>query len=75
MMAGWGSALTPEEIGDIVTFLQNWDAVTAQGIALTPPEPLRVDLNNPEEVLALGERIFTTTYGRFVPTARGQELP
>jgi mono/diheme cytochrome c family protein len=61
MMVGWGSALTPEEIGDIVAFLQNWDAVTAQGIALTPPEPVRVDLDNPEEVLALGERIFTTT--------------
>jgi len=28
---------------------------------LTPPEPIRIDLDNPQEVLALGERIYNST--------------
>ncbi|MEZ4642833.1 MAG: c-type cytochrome [Chloroflexota bacterium] len=61
MMAAWDKSLTPEEIASLVSFLQNWDTITAAGLELTPPEPIRIDLNNPEEVLALGQRIFDTT--------------
>jgi len=61
MMIGWDNALEPTEIESLVAFLQNWDVIEGQGLALTPPEPIRIDLDNPEEVLALGERIFNTT--------------
>jgi len=61
LMAGWAKVLEPHEIESVITFLQNWDVIEGQGLALTPPEPIRIDLDNPEEVLALGERIFTTT--------------
>ncbi|HFQ93680.1 MAG TPA: c-type cytochrome [Anaerolineae bacterium] len=61
MMVGWDNALSPAEIASLAAFLQNWDAVTAEGLTLPPPEPIRVDLNNPEEVAALGERLFATT--------------
>lgn len=61
LMVGWNNALNPEEIENIVSFLQNWDVVTAQGLALTSPEPVRIDLDNPEEVMAYAERLFDTT--------------
>jgi mono/diheme cytochrome c family protein len=61
MMVGWDSALNSEEVSHIVAFLQNWDAVTAAGVALTPPEPIHIDLDDPDAVLALGQRIFDTT--------------
>ncbi len=61
LMVGWNNALNPEEIVNIVSFLQNWDVVTAKGLALTPPEPVRIDLENPEEVMAYAERLFDTT--------------
>lgn len=61
MMVAWDNALSPAEIASLAAFLQNWGAVTAEGLTLPPPEPIRVDLNNPEEVAALGERLFATT--------------
>lgn len=61
MMVGWDNALSPAEIASLAAFLQNWDAVTAEGLTLPPPEPIRVDLSNPEEVVALGEQLFATT--------------
>ena len=61
LMAGWAKVLEPHEIESLVAFLQNWDVIEGQGLALTPPEPVRIDLDNPEEVMALGERIFSTT--------------
>lgn len=61
LMAAWNTTLTDEEIEALVAFLQHWDMIEAAGLALTPPAPIRIDLNNPEEVLALGERIFNTT--------------
>ncbi|HIP72284.1 MAG TPA: c-type cytochrome, partial [Anaerolineae bacterium] len=61
MMVGWDNALSPAEIASLAAFLQNWDAVTAEGLTLPPPEPIRVDLSNPEEVAALGEQLFATT--------------
>ena len=61
LMTGWSNVLTPEEINSLVSFLQNWDEITAEGIVLTPPEPIQIDVNNPEELLALGERLFVTT--------------
>jgi mono/diheme cytochrome c family protein len=61
LMAGWANALEPQEIEALVAFLQNWDVIEEQGLELTPPEPIHIDLDNPEEVVALGERIFSTT--------------
>ena len=61
MMAGWDGALADEEIETVVAFLRNWDVITAAGLELIPPAPIQIDLNNPEEVLALGERLFSTT--------------
>jgi mono/diheme cytochrome c family protein len=61
MMAGWGDALETAEVSAIVEFLLHWDAIEGAGLALTPPEPIRIDLDNPEEVLALGEHIFSST--------------
>ncbi|MCB9419076.1 MAG: c-type cytochrome [Ardenticatenaceae bacterium] len=60
MMAGWSNALELSEIESIVAFLQNWDVIEGAGMVLTPPEPIQIDLNNPEEVLALGERLYST---------------
>lgn len=61
LMVGWNNALNPDEIGSIVAFLQNWDVVTAQGLELMPPEPVRIDLDNPAEVMAYAERLFNMT--------------
>ena len=61
IMAGWGSVLETADVDAIISFLQNWDAIEAEGLVLTPPEPVRIDLDNPQEVLALGERLFNTT--------------
>ena len=61
LMASWDSSLTAVEITALAQFLQNWDQISAHDLALTPPEPIRIDIDNPEEMLALGERIFTTT--------------
>ncbi len=61
MMASWDRALTFEEIEALVAFLRNWETIQEAGLVLTPPAPIHVDLSNPEEVLALGERIFNTT--------------
>lgn len=60
MMAGWANALEPAEIESIVAFLQNWDVIEGAGMVLAAPEPIRIDLNNPEEVLNLGERLYST---------------
>ena len=61
LMAGWGSALASEDIEAIARFLQEWHRLTDEGVALTPPEPIRIDVDNPEEMAALGERLFSTT--------------
>lgn len=61
LMAGWSNTLMPQDVEALIAFLQNWDAIEQQGLALTPPEPIHIDVDNPEEVLALGERIFSTT--------------
>lgn len=69
LMPAWNNTLTPDEIANLVSFLQNWDIITAGDVALTPPEPVQINLNNPEEVLALGERLFTTACA----TCHGEE--
>ena len=61
LMAGWSNALEAQEVDSVVAFLQHWDVIEEQGLALTPPEPLQIDLDNPQEVFDLGERIFSTT--------------
>lgn len=60
-MAGWSNTLAPEEIAALVSILQNWDVIESEGLELTPPEPIHIDLDNPEEILALGEQIYSTT--------------
>lgn len=61
MMASWDGQLSAEEITDIVSFLQNWDKINEAGLQLTPPVPIHIDINNPEEMLALGEQLYNTT--------------
>ena len=61
MMTGWANVLTPTDIDALVAFLQNWDQITDAGMVLTPPEPIQIDINNPEEMLALGEKLYNTT--------------
>ena len=61
MMAAWREALGAAEVDAIVNFLLNWDVIASAGITLKPPEPIRIDLDNPQEVLGLGERIFSST--------------
>ncbi len=58
MMPAWDHKLDETAIADLVAFLQNWDAINDAGLALTPPAPIHVDLNNPDEVLALGEQLY-----------------
>lgn len=60
-MMPWRNTFTVEEIDTLVSFLQHWPELTAEGIELTPPEPVWIDINNPEEMLTLGERIYDTT--------------
>ncbi|HEY83790.1 MAG TPA: c-type cytochrome [Chloroflexi bacterium] len=61
MMSSWDQVLDDDEIAALVSFLQNWDKIEAAGLALTPPAPIQIDLNNPAEVYELGGRIFDTT--------------
>ncbi len=61
MMAAWNMALQPEEISALTEFLLHWDQVEAAGIALSVPTLEQIDLGDAEAVLALGERLFTTT--------------
>ena len=51
LMVGWHNVLTPDDIDAVVAFLQNWDQLTASGVALPTPAPVIVDLNNPLEVM------------------------
>ncbi len=61
MMPSWDKKLDEQTIEDVVAFLQNWDKINEAGLELTPPAPIHVDLNNPEEVLALGETLYANT--------------
>ena len=60
-MVPWRSALTPAEIEAIVGFLQHWHEIEAEGVVLTPPEPIWVDIEDPEAMFDLGERLYSTT--------------
>ena len=60
-MTGWKNALGDAEIASLVAFLKNWDLISKEGLALTPPEPFHIDLGNPQEVLALGEQLYAST--------------
>jgi mono/diheme cytochrome c family protein len=61
MMVGWDKVLEDEAIAELVAFLQNWDAISEQDLVLTPPEPMQIEVDDPEDMLALGERLFATT--------------
>jgi mono/diheme cytochrome c family protein len=60
-MVAWKNALSADDIEALVAFLHNWDKIEGAGLAMEPPQPIRIDLDNPEEVLALGERLYSTT--------------
>lgn len=61
LMSGWSSALAAEDIEAIARFLVNWHRLDEAGVALAPPAPIAIDVDNPQEMLGLGERIFATT--------------
>ena len=61
LMVAWKGIFADDEVEALVAFVQHWDQINAAGLALTPPAPIRVDINNPDEMLALGERLFSTT--------------
>lgn len=61
MMTGWSSVLSPDETGQIVSFLQNWDIIGQEELVLIAPEPVQIDMSDPEQVVAIGEQIFNTT--------------
>lgn len=60
-MVAWKNALSADDIEALLTFFQNWDVIEEAGMALEPPQPIHIDLDNPEEVLTLGERIYSIT--------------
>lgn len=60
-MPAWAGTLSPDDISALVAFIQNWEAIEAQGIVLTPPEPIHIDIDNPQDMLSLGEQLFATT--------------
>jgi mono/diheme cytochrome c family protein len=61
LMTGWAGVLELAEIEALAEFLGHWDVIEGSDLALELPEPVHVDLDNPEEVMALGERLFNTT--------------
>ncbi len=61
MMTGWSSVLSPDETAQIVAFLQNWDIIGQEELVLVAPEPVQIDMSDPEQVMAIGEQIFNTT--------------
>ena len=61
LMVGWENSLQPAEIEALAEFLQNWHQIEAEGIELTAPEPIQIDVDNPEDMLALGERVYNST--------------
>ena len=60
-MVPWHNVLNPAEIEALVGFLQHWNDIEAAGVVLTPPEPVWIDVDDPEAMVGLGERIFSTT--------------
>jgi mono/diheme cytochrome c family protein len=60
-MVGWKNALSAGDIASLAAFLQNWDVIAGSGLMLKQPEPIHIDLENPQEVLALGEQIYGST--------------
>ncbi|MEZ4559565.1 MAG: c-type cytochrome [Caldilineaceae bacterium] len=61
LMVTWKGIFADDEVEALVAFVQHWDQINNGGLALTLPAPVRADINNPEEMLALGERLFSTT--------------
>jgi cbb3-type cytochrome c oxidase subunit III len=60
MMVGWRDMLSVEQLGSLVAFIQNWDAVESAGLAPAAPPPA-VNVDDPAAMLALGERVYNTT--------------
>lgn len=60
LMASWEQTFTDVEIETLVIFLRNWNRIEEAGLELTPPEPIQIDVNSPEEMLSLGEQLFNS---------------
>ena len=60
-MASWKNSLSSSDIENLVSFLQNWPEISAGGFILQAPPAQRIDLDNPEEIVALGERLYAAT--------------
>ena len=59
LMAGWGNALTGEEINALVQLLQRWDEVATMGVSVPVVEAGPIDMS--PDVIASGERLFNIT--------------
>jgi cbb3-type cytochrome c oxidase subunit III len=59
-MPGWNATLDPAEVDALIEFLRHWNAVESAGLALTPPQPIQVDLADPQAMLALGGTLYAS---------------
>jgi mono/diheme cytochrome c family protein len=59
LMAGWGNALTTDEINALVQLLQRWDEVQNMGVVVPVVEAEPIDMS--PAVVASGERLFNIT--------------
>ncbi|MBZ0277623.1 MAG: cytochrome c [Anaerolineae bacterium] len=57
LMAGWGNALTAEQINTLVQLLQQWDVIAPLGVAVPVVETEPIDMS--PAVIATGERLFS----------------
>lgn len=60
-MAAWKNSINEAEITALVSFLQRWDVLVEQGIHLEAPAPRQINLDDPAEILALGEQLYSST--------------
>jgi mono/diheme cytochrome c family protein len=59
LMAGWGNALTPLEIDNLVVVLQRWNELDTLGVEIPVIEAKPLDMS--PEAIALGDRLFDIT--------------
>jgi len=59
LMAGWDSALTDDEVDDLVALIQRWPDVLAAGVEIPVIEAEPIDMS--PEAIARGDRLFSIT--------------
>ena len=60
-MPAWAGQLEPSAIEHLVSFLQQWNELDAEELALTPAAAVRVDLDDPEAVIDFGSQLYAQT--------------